>query len=335
MNAKEKKRVPGKVIVAALGITCVLLAACLGVAITAYILAIKDKNDEIASLNSEISQLNSSYNSMSQFLSSYLSKLQNQSTPALNLTGATFVSIAQINLDPAEWENKQVIVAGKLSGPYPYFTAISYYYVLSSNETVTSSTELNANSIGVDFGNRGALWNGSNALVVGIVKKGTIGTIVQGAKPTTVCYIEEQALVLLGEPIQPVSGYYLPYEGNYSRIFLVSANASYGIAQNGEPCVVISATIRNDYSTQYLPPSLYEPNPTFFVYVYLTAQVFSGENQINATDVTSPIGFPNGGAVAGLNSGENATLSIYLATNNTDITSFQIVARYITGTPLP
>jgi hypothetical protein len=193
MNATEKKTAPRKDNFAALAISCVILAACLGAAIAAYALATDEKNDQISSLNSQISQLNSSYNSTFQFLFSYFSKLQNQSTPVLNLTGATFVSIAQINLDPAKWENRKVIVMGKLSGPYPYFTAISYYYVLSSNETVTSSTELDANSIGVDFGNRGAQWNGSNAIVVGIVKKGTIGTIVQEAKPTTVYYIEEQA----------------------------------------------------------------------------------------------------------------------------------------------
>jgi hypothetical protein len=63
--------------------------------------------------------------------------------------------------------------------------------VLSLNETVTSSTELDVNSIGVDFGNRGAMYNGSTALVVGEVKKGTIGT----NEITTTFYIEEQAVL--------------------------------------------------------------------------------------------------------------------------------------------
>jgi hypothetical protein len=101
------------------------------------------------------------------------------------------VSINQINLDPAKWENKIVIVIGKLSGPYAYPFAISYYYVLSSNETVTSQTGLDVNSIGVDFGNRGAQWSGSTALVVGEVKKGIIGT----NEPKTIYYIEEQAIL--------------------------------------------------------------------------------------------------------------------------------------------
>jgi hypothetical protein len=188
MNKTEKKRAPRKVMVVALGISCIILAACSGVAITTYTLAINDKNDQI-------SQLNSGVNSTFGLLISHFSNLQNQSTPALNLTGATFVIINQINLDPTKWENKTVIVIGKLSGPYAYPTAISYYYVLSSNETVTSQTELDVNSIGVDFGNRGAQWNGSTALVVGVVKKGTIGTMEQGAQPKTVYYIEEQAVL--------------------------------------------------------------------------------------------------------------------------------------------
>ena len=102
------------------------------------------------------------------------------------------MSINQINLNPAKWDNKTVIVIGKLSGPYAYPFAISYYYVLSSNETVTSQTGLDANSIGVDFGNRGAQWSGSTALVVGVVKKGIIGT---NEPTTTIYYIEEQAIL--------------------------------------------------------------------------------------------------------------------------------------------
>ena len=57
--------------------------------------------------------------------------------------------------------------------------AISYYYVLSSNETVTSQTGLDVNSIGVDFRNGGAQWSGSTVLIVGVVEKGIIGTNVR------------------------------------------------------------------------------------------------------------------------------------------------------------
>jgi hypothetical protein len=148
-------------------------------------------------------------------------------------------------------------------------------------------------------------------------------------------------------PIQSVSGYYLPYEGKDSKIFIVSANANYGsypypthttfngsLVENGEPCIIINVTIRDDYSTQYPPPNPNSYDSTL-VYVYLTAQIFSGENQIPATDLLMVGMPPDGGTVAWLTSGEKATLTIYLATNQTDITSFQIVPRCITGTALP
>ncbi len=148
------------------------------------------------------------------------------------------------------------------------------------------------------------------------------------------------------ELIQSASGYYLSYMGNVSRIFVVSANASYGNyptrtsptgvvwVENGEPCIIINVTIRNDYSTQYPPPDSQSNNPTL-AYVYLTAQLFNGKNQINATDLLQVGLPPDAGAVTWLSGGESATLTLYLGTNNTDITSFQIVARYITGLPLP
>jgi hypothetical protein len=143
------------------------------------------------------------------------------------------------------------------------------------------------------------------------------------------------------------SGYYLPYEGNNSKIFVVSANASYGsypyptvtlfngtVVKRGEPCFIINVTIRNNYSTQYPPPYSQSNNPTL-AYVFLTAQIFNGKNQINTMDITPPLNMYNGGAYAPLSSGENATLTMYLSTNNRDITSFQIVARFILGLPPP
>jgi hypothetical protein len=189
MSEIETKSLPRRWTLLALGIACIILATCLGAAILAYTSAITDKN-------SQISQLDSGVDSTFGLLFSNFLNLHNQSTPALNATGATFVIINQINLDPAKWENKKVIVAGRLSGPYAYFTAISYSYVLSSDATVTSQTQLDANSIGVDFGGTGAVYNGSvPALVVGVVKKGIVGTVVSGAQLTTVYYIEEQAVL--------------------------------------------------------------------------------------------------------------------------------------------
>ena len=189
MTNETKKQSPSrKAMVIALGISCIILAACLGVTITTYTSAINDKNNQI-------SQLNSGVNSTFEMLFSYFSSLQNQSNPVLNTTGATFVVINQINFDPAKWENKTVIVIGKLSGPFAYPTAISYGFVLSSNGVVTSQTNLDVNSIGVDFRNGGAQLSGSTVLIVGVVEKGIIGTIVAGEKPTTIYYIEEKDFI--------------------------------------------------------------------------------------------------------------------------------------------
>jgi hypothetical protein len=185
VNKFEAKNVSRKRTVVALVLTCVVLSTSFGIAVGAYAVAINDKS-------SQISHLASSYNSTFQLMLSGFSNLQNQSIPILDTSGATFVTINQINLNPAKWANEKVVVVGKLSGPWAYPEAISYYFVLSLSDTITSSTGLSSSSIGVDFGNQGALYNGSIAMVVGEVKKGIVGT----NSPQTVYYIEEQAVAL-------------------------------------------------------------------------------------------------------------------------------------------
>ena len=103
--------------------------------------------------------------------------------------------INQINLDPAKWENKTVVVTGKLSDPFAYPTAISCGFVLSSNEMLTSQINLDVNSIGVDFRNGGAQLSCFTVSIVGVVEKGVMGTNVAGEKPATIYYIEEQAIL--------------------------------------------------------------------------------------------------------------------------------------------
>ena len=157
---------------------------------------------------------------------------------------------------------------------------------------------------------------------------------------------------------QSVGGYYLQYspliyegfDSNVSRIFVVSANASYGVypyatrtslgggsivVKNGEPCIIINVTVRDDYSTQNTFTVAFNPLNSTSVYVCLTAQLFNGEKQIKTTDLLL-IGNPanDWGAYAFVSYGEKATISIYLATKNTNTTSFQIVPRYIGAIPL-
>ena len=152
---------------------------------------------------------------------------------------------------------------------------------------------------------------------------------------------------------QPASGYYLSSEGNITRIFVVSTtlNSSFypyptrsalgqqggpPVVEKGEPCLVINVTVRNDYSTQYPPPNQFPNSPTpAFAYVFLTAKIFSGNNEINATDLTQVGLPPDSWSEGGLNVGETATISIYLATTSKmEITSFQIVPVWIGGMPL-
>jgi hypothetical protein len=151
----------------------------------------------------------------------------------------------------------------------------------------------------------------------------------------------------------------LGYLGN-SSIYLISATASYGpypfasavgpppgsspAIEEGNPCFIINVTIRNDYTLKSLPPNevtQYYSNgtavePTASAYVFPTATIYDKQgNIIKATDVTPPYGFWNGGAYASLQSGQNATLTIYLATSHKDVNHFEIVLRYVGNIPPP
>ena len=154
------------------------------------------------------------------------------------------------------------------------------------------------------------------------------------------------------EPIQSLSNFYLQYMGAETKVFVVSANASYGdypgptvtwapfekpngaiIAKNGEPCVIINVTMRIDYSTQYPVPNPMPPNSTL-VFIALHAELFNGENEVSAVDITNASPWASvslNKAFTSLDYGENTTLTIYLATSNTDITSFQLTGYYVGG----
>ena len=152
-------------------------------------------------------------------------------------------------------------------------------------------------------------------------------------------------------PIEPVAPQYLPYNGTESSIFLVSATPSLGPypgpsvkqmgntpgIKKGDPCFIINVTVRNDYSSEYPPPfqNIYNvTNPD--AYIFLTAQIFNSQGQVNATDVTPPYPpVPYPGAYTSLASGENATVTIYLATSHRDISSFQIILEYVGVLPPP
>lgn len=147
--------------------------------------------------------------------------------------------------------------------------------------------------------------------------------------------------------IQPSAGYYLALQGNTTKIYVVSVNVTSGYypydtrsgfggqeVTHGEPCLIINVTVRNDYSTQYPPPMQYPGLPTF-AYVFLTAQIFHGNTEIKATDLTQA-GLPaDSYSYATLNGGQTGTVSVYLATTSkSEVTSYKIIPVWVGGLPL-
>ena len=88
MSEIKPKKMVGRSVAVALGIICIILAACLGGVVATYTLMINDKSNAISSLNHQISQLNSSVanlqsqvasdNSTIDSLTSQVTNLQNQ-----------------------------------------------------------------------------------------------------------------------------------------------------------------------------------------------------------------------------------------------------------------
>jgi len=164
-------------------------------------------------------------------------------------------------------------------------------------------------------------------------------------------------------PVSPASADAQPsvpgYIGN-SSIFVVSASSFYGqypfasavgpppgstpVIKEGNPCFIINATVRNDYTLENLPPNqvtLYYSNGTAepksaHVYAFLTARIYDKQgNVIQAIDVTPPYGFWNGGAYATLASGQNATLTMYFAASQKNVGHFEIILKYVGSLPPP
>jgi hypothetical protein len=151
------------------------------------------------------------------------------------------------------------------------------------------------------------------------------------------------------ETLSP-SRQYLSYQGNVSKIFLVSATAGYGsasetyntidgqVVQKGSSLFIINVTLRNDYTLDDPPPPKGIPiSPADgTAYVYLTAQLNNEEGIIKAIDVTVPdFSIPlTPGAALILASGQTASVNIYLAVNETNIIDYDIKAIFI-GDSIP
>ena len=122
-----------------------------------------------------------------------------------------------------------------------------------------------------------------------------------------------------------------------TRIFLVSATTYYGysnetlksgnptegnIINKGDPIFIINVTVRNDYNPEN-PLPLSTDNHAF---IFLTATLYSQNVTIKAKDVspTNPQVGPFLTAFVGLNSGETASVEIWMATANRNVDHYEI-----------
>jgi hypothetical protein len=123
-----------------------------------------------------------------------------------------------------------------------------------------------------------------------------------------------------------------------TRIFLVFATTYYGYANEtvkspnptegniiskGDPIFIINVTLRNDYKPQNPLPLSADNN---YAYIFLTATLYSQNVTINAKDV-SPTDPQVGGfltASLGLNSGETASVEVWMSTANRNIDNYKI-----------
>src|SRR5271169_188488 len=101
-----------------------------------------------------------------------------------------------------------------------------------------------------------------------------------------------------------------------SKLYLISANSSYQTI-NGKACLVIEATVRNDYTAQEPPPMDNSGiNSTGMVYFGLTAIFYEGNKIVSSEDVTSTGSSPLGVPQIGLGSGQTSVIPIDMETSS-------------------
>jgi len=144
---------------------------------------------------------------------------------------------------------------------------------------------------------------------------------------------------------------YLDYRESETKLFLVSANASYGVYSanaawpggtfDGQDCFVITATIRSDYTLEELQALSVHLTGTGRVCFAVRVTLYDGISQVSANDVTGaivgsmspPLGVPQWN----LRYGETDTVEIYMATNNKNIDNYSInlIILDLSGLPIP
>lgn len=140
--------------------------------------------------------------------------------------------------------------------------------------------------------------------------------------------------------VEPQTPHYLSWKGNPGKIYLVSAMPSYKVANQtytspdgqqilkGNRLFTINLTLRNDYTNEDPPPAMGTPvspvDGTAYVRLNFTLRNKNGDvNTINVTppDFSSPSSDDTGLVLA---SGQTNSVEICLATNQTDISQFDV-----------
>ena len=162
--------------VIALGMICIILAACLAGVVVVYAFVISGKDSTVSSLDTQVSQLVSNVTS-----------LQNQLDSLLNGSLSSGEIIMSI---PSPWVNSTVTVEGSLSGElaFPAFESCPWGEELSSGNL----------TIGISIGNsvNTTLWNLSDSYVriEGLMMKGEI-TYTGNIFPPEVTYYVEAEII--------------------------------------------------------------------------------------------------------------------------------------------
>lgn len=131
----------------------------------------------------------------------------------------------------------------------------------------------------------------------------------------------------------------LDYGGNETKILLLASTAKYdsykqsfqnlaGSVNKGDPCFVISATIRNDYT---------EAKPQGY-FVSLTALLYNKEGEVVGRVMSPPplLGSLHGSyAEVNLGNGETAVFNIYVAYDKQDVGRYELYVLGIQDAPTP
>jgi hypothetical protein len=145
---------------------------------------------------------------------------------------------------------------------------------------------------------------------------------------------------------------YLGYNDRISKICLIESFTSYSnanetyttadgqIVEKGTSLFVITMTLRNDYTSDNPAPPLHNQEQTSpadgTAYLYLTAQLYNKDGQLNATNVSVSdfsLTSANGTGLV-LSSGRTAPINIYMTTSQTNIDKYE-VNLYFLGDSIP